>query len=63
MRDETRKFLDELLSLYRFSNLVGQLSKDECMALENPRVRQQISVKECLDHKLSNLQSIIEREN
>ena len=62
MKYETRKFLDELLSLYRFSNLVGQLSKDECIALENPRVKQQISVKECLDHKLANLERILEGE-
>ena len=63
MTDETRKFLDELLSLYRFSNLIGQLCIDEHKALENPRVKQQIAVKECLDHKLANLERILEREN
>jgi len=63
MKDETRKFLYELLSLYRFSKLCGQLCIDEHIALENPRVKQQIAAKECLDHKLANLQSILEREN
>lgn len=51
MKDETRKFLDELLSLYRFSKLCGQVGNNEIVA------------KKCLDHKLANLQSILEGEN
>ena len=63
MKDETRKFMYELLSLYRFSKLCNQLCIDENIyATENPRVKQQLAIKGCLDHKLANLQSILESE-
>ena len=64
MKDETRKFMYELLSLYRFSKLSNQLCIDENIyATENPRVKQQLAIKECLDHKLANLQNILESES
>jgi len=63
MKDETKKFMYELLSLYRFSKLCGHLCIDQKIyATENPRIKQQLAIKECLDHKLANLQSILESE-
>jgi hypothetical protein len=56
MTNETRQIL------YRFSILCGQLCIDEHIALENPRIRQQLAEKETLEDKLINLQSILESE-
>lgn len=48
--------------LFEFSNLCGQLLIDEHIALENPRIRQQLAIKEPLQEKLNHLQNILESE-
>jgi len=46
----------------QFSILCGNLFIDENLALENPRVRQQLTIKEPIEDKIKNLQNVLESE-
>ena len=48
--------------IYRFTIMCGRLFIDEHVALENPRIRQQLAINEPFDEKMKHLQNILESE-
>ena len=48
--------------IYRFTIMCGRLFIDEHVALENPRIKQQLAINEPFDQKMKHLQNILESE-
>lgn len=56
MNNEARQII------YKFSIMCGKFFIDEHVALENPRIRQRLAIKEPVDQKMQHLQNILESE-